>query len=43
VKILKFWRTDLSYAQNKQRGEKEWIGQEKFEKLFLMVVKQNPG
>jgi hypothetical protein len=22
VKILKFWRTDLSYAQNKNRGEK---------------------
>jgi hypothetical protein len=23
VKILKFWRTELSYAQNKQSGEKE--------------------
>jgi len=22
VKILKFWRTELSYAQNKNRGEK---------------------
>ena len=23
MKILKFWRTELSNAQNKQRGEKE--------------------
>jgi hypothetical protein len=22
VKILKFWRTELSYAQNKNRGKK---------------------
>jgi hypothetical protein len=22
VKILKFWRTELSYAQSKKRGEK---------------------
>jgi hypothetical protein len=25
VKILKFWRTELPYAQNMQRGEKEYI------------------
>ena len=25
MKILKFWRTELSYAQNKQRGEKKCL------------------
>jgi hypothetical protein len=43
VKILKFWRTELSYAQNKNRGKQvRLLGMDrKVPKIYYLNVKVN--
>jgi hypothetical protein len=45
VKILKFWRTELSYAQNKNRGKKmRLLGMDTCPSLNdIMAIRCNKG